>query len=83
MVCSNIAVNIGGPVHCFCSHITIYYPNADDFLIGTATEVIMLRSATNIFPTEIMMKGKFYFIGRILQLLEVWCDALGLERLLS
>lgn len=34
----------------------------------------MLRSATHVFPTEIMMKGKFYFIGRILQLLEVHRD---------
>lgn len=44
---------------------------ADDFLIGTAAEVFMLKSATNIFPTEMMMKGKLYSIGRIIQLLEV------------
>ncbi|XP_033936675.1 vitellogenin 3, phosvitinless isoform X2 [Pseudochaenichthys georgianus] len=53
----------------------------DDFLIGTATEVFMLKSATNIFPTEIMMKGKFYFIGRILQLLEMGIRADGLKHL--
>ncbi|XP_034085697.1 vitellogenin 3, phosvitinless isoform X3 [Gymnodraco acuticeps] len=53
----------------------------DDFLIGTATEVFMLKSATNIFPTEIMMKGKFYFIGRILQLLEMGIHADGLKDL--
>ncbi|KAK5930759.1 hypothetical protein CgunFtcFv8_026972 [Champsocephalus gunnari] len=53
----------------------------DDFLIGTATEVFMLKSATNIFPTEIMMKGKFFFIGRILQLLEIGIRADGLKHL--
>ncbi|XP_060934837.1 vitellogenin 3, phosvitinless [Limanda limanda] len=55
----------------------------DDFLIGTAAEVFMLRSATNIFPTEIMMKGKFFFIGRILQLLEVGIRADGIKDLFS
>nr|XP_019936246.1 PREDICTED: vitellogenin-like [Paralichthys olivaceus] len=53
----------------------------DDFLIGTAAEVFMLRSATNIFPTEIMMKGKFFFIGRILQLLEFGIRADGIRDL--
>ncbi|XP_071344089.1 vitellogenin 3, phosvitinless [Trachinotus anak] len=53
----------------------------DDFLIGTAAEVFMLRSATNIFPTEIMMKGKFYFIGRILQLLEIGIRPEGIKDL--
>lgn len=51
----------------------IFLHDTDDFLIGTAAEVFMLRSATNIFPTDIMMKGQFYFIGRIVQLLEVQC----------
>nr|XP_033476965.1 vitellogenin 3, phosvitinless [Epinephelus lanceolatus] len=55
----------------------------DDFLIGTAAEVFMLRSATNNFPTEIMLKGKFYFIGRILQLLEIGVRAEGLKELLD
>lgn len=31
----------------------------------------MLRSVANVFPTEVIMKSKFFFIGRILQLLEV------------
>lgn len=39
----------------------------------------MLRSATNVFPTEIMMKSKFFFIGRILQLLEVQSDTFALK----
>lgn len=39
----------------------------------------MLRSATNAFPTEILMKSKFFFIGRILQLLEVRDDTLALK----
>ncbi|KAM3620307.1 uncharacterized protein V6R79_021373 [Siganus canaliculatus] len=53
----------------------------DDFLIGTATEIFMLRSATSYFPTEIMMKGKFFFIGRILQLLELGFQAEGIKEL--
>uniref|UniRef100_A0A668AAY5 Vitellogenin 3, phosvitinless n=1 Tax=Myripristis murdjan TaxID=586833 RepID=A0A668AAY5_9TELE len=42
----------------------------DNFLMGTDAEVFMLKSTTKILPSEIMMKGRFYFIGRILQLLE-------------
>uniref|UniRef100_UPI0037E9A8CE vitellogenin 3, phosvitinless n=1 Tax=Semicossyphus pulcher TaxID=241346 RepID=UPI0037E9A8CE len=53
----------------------------DDFLIGTAAEILMLRSATNTFPTELIMKGKFFFIGRILQLLEFGIHAEGLREL--
>lgn len=30
----------------------------------------MLRNA-NVFPSEVIMKSKFFFIGRILELLEV------------
>ncbi|XP_053723141.1 vitellogenin 3, phosvitinless [Synchiropus splendidus] len=53
----------------------------DDFLIGTSTEVFMLRSATNIFPSEFLMKGKFYFIGRILQLIELGIRAETIKEL--
>lgn len=52
--------------------MTIYsFVVADDFLMGTAAEIFMLRSATNIFPTELITKGKFHSIGRILELIEV------------
>lgn len=44
---------------------------SDEFLMGTSSEFLMLQSQSNILPTEIMMKGKFFFIGRILQLLQV------------
>ncbi|KAG8003726.1 Vitellogenin [Nibea albiflora] len=54
---------------------------SDDFLIGTATEVFMLRSATNIFPTEMIMKGKYFFIGRILQILELGIRGEGIKEL--
>uniref|UniRef100_A0A8C3A2H3 Vitellogenin 3, phosvitinless n=1 Tax=Cyclopterus lumpus TaxID=8103 RepID=A0A8C3A2H3_CYCLU len=83
----NVAVKILAPRF---GRLSYHYSKAmrmdwfnDDFLIGTATEVFMLKSATNIFPTEIMMKGKFYFIGRILQLLELGIHAEGLVELLG
>ncbi|XP_070687869.1 vitellogenin 3, phosvitinless [Pempheris klunzingeri] len=83
----NVAVKILAPKF---GRLSYHYSKAmrmdwfnDDFLIGTASEVFMLRSATNIFPTEIMMKGKFYFIGRILQLLELGISAEGLKELFS
>lgn len=64
--------------------MTMYYSlYADDFLIGTAAEVFMLKSATNILPTEMMMKGTFYSIGKIIQLLEVQCDTLIFKCLLE
>uniref|UniRef100_A0AAQ4P1C5 Vitellogenin 3, phosvitinless n=1 Tax=Gasterosteus aculeatus aculeatus TaxID=481459 RepID=A0AAQ4P1C5_GASAC len=83
----NVAVKILGPRY---SRLSYHYSKAihmdwfnDDFLIGTATEVFMLRSATNIFPTEILMKGEFYFIGRILQLMELGIRADGLKELFA
>ncbi|XP_063747653.1 vitellogenin 3, phosvitinless isoform X1 [Eleginops maclovinus] len=81
----NVAVKILTPKF---GRLSYHYSKAmrmdwfnDEFLIGTATEVFMLKSATNIFPTEIMIKGKFYFIGRILQLLEFGIRADGLKDL--
>uniref|UniRef100_A0A3B4WJG0 Vitellogenin 3, phosvitinless n=1 Tax=Seriola lalandi dorsalis TaxID=1841481 RepID=A0A3B4WJG0_SERLL len=81
----NVAVKILAPKF---GRLCYHYSKAmrmdwfnDDFLIGTAAEVFMLRSATNIFPTEIMMKGKFYFIGRILQLLEFGIRPEGIKEL--
>ncbi|KAL6108038.1 uncharacterized protein ACO6RY_18668 [Pungitius sinensis] len=83
----NVAVKILGPRY---SRLSYHYSKAihmdwfnDDFLIGTATEVFMLRSATNVFPTEILMKGQFYFIGRILQLMELGIRADGLKELFA
>lgn len=64
--------------------MTMYYSSyADDFLIGKAAEVFILKSATNILPSEMMIKGKFYSIGRIIQLLEVQCDMLVFKCLLK
>nr|AVA30493.1 vitellogenin C [Scatophagus argus] len=81
----NVAVKILAPKF---GHLSYRYSKAmrmdwfnDDFLIGTATEFFMLRSATNVFPTEIMMKGKFFIIGRILQLLELGIRAEGIKDL--
>uniref|UniRef100_A0A4W6DUS7 Vitellogenin 3, phosvitinless n=1 Tax=Lates calcarifer TaxID=8187 RepID=A0A4W6DUS7_LATCA len=81
----NIAVKILAPKF---GRLSYHYSKAmrmdwfnDDFLIGTAAEVFMLRSATHVFPTEIMMKGKFYFIGRILQLLELGIRGEGIKEL--
>ncbi|XP_047443415.1 vitellogenin 3, phosvitinless [Mugil cephalus] len=81
----NVAVKILAPKF---GRVSYYYSQArrmdwfnDDFLIGTAAEVFMLRSANNIFPTEFMTKGKFYFIGRVLQLLEFGIRAEGLKDL--
>lgn len=46
---------------------------SDDFLMGTSAEIYMLQNAASVFPSEVIMKSKFFFIGRILQLLEVQC----------
>ncbi|KAF7662833.1 hypothetical protein LDENG_00225900, partial [Lucifuga dentata] len=69
-------------------HLSYHYSKSmrldwfnDNFLIGTAADVFMLRSAANIFPTEIMMKGEFHSIGKILQLLELGIRAEGIKQL--
>ncbi|CAJ1060716.1 vitellogenin 3%2C phosvitinless [Xyrichtys novacula] len=83
----NVAVKILTPKF---GRLSYFYSKAlridwfnDDFLIGTATEILMLKSATNSFPSEFMMKGKFFFIGRILQLLEVGFRAEGIKELFN
>lgn len=83
----NVAVKILAPKF---GRLSYFYSKAlrmdwfnDDFLIGTATELLMLKSATSTFPTEFMMKGKFFFIGRILQLLELGIRADGIKELFS
>ncbi|XP_060890985.1 vitellogenin 3, phosvitinless [Labrus mixtus] len=83
----NVAVKMLAPKF---GRLSFFYSKAlrmdwfnDDFLIGTAAEILMLRSATNTFPTEFMMKGKFFFIGRILQLLELGISTEGIKELFS
>ncbi|XP_077572922.1 vitellogenin 3, phosvitinless [Stigmatopora nigra] len=55
----------------------------DDLRLGMAGEFFMLRNATEMIPTEIMMKGKLYFIGRILQLMEVGVRADGIKDIIG
>ncbi|XP_034035052.1 vitellogenin 3, phosvitinless [Thalassophryne amazonica] len=43
----------------------------NDFLMGKAIEFFMLRNGKSAIPVEIMMKGKYNFIGRILELMEL------------
>ncbi|XP_041647323.1 vitellogenin 3, phosvitinless [Cheilinus undulatus] len=83
----NVAVKILAPKF---GRLSYYYSKglrmdwfSDDFLIGTATEILVLRSSGNMIPTEFMMKGKFFFIGRILQLLELGIRADGIKELFS
>ncbi|XP_065812413.1 vitellogenin 3, phosvitinless [Labrus bergylta] len=83
----NVAVKILAPKF---GRLSFFYSKAlrmdwfnDDFLIGTAAEILMLGSATNKFPTEFMMKGKLFFIGRILQLLELGINIEGIKELFS
>ncbi|CAL8309666.1 unnamed protein product [Lota lota] len=54
---------------------------SDDFLMGTAMEFLMIKDKSDIFPTEMTIKGKYYFIGRILQLLEVGIRPEGIKQL--
>uniref|UniRef100_A0A3B4AAV3 Vitellogenin domain-containing protein n=1 Tax=Periophthalmus magnuspinnatus TaxID=409849 RepID=A0A3B4AAV3_9GOBI len=53
----------------------------DDFLIGTAAEAFILKRASQIIPAEMMVKWNFYFIGRILQLVELGIRPEGLRNL--
>ncbi|XP_073681839.1 vitellogenin-like [Garra rufa] len=54
----------------------------DDFLFGTSTDIYMLQNET-LIPTQLMLKGKINFIGRILQFLELGVRADGLRELLA
>ncbi|XP_077390473.1 vitellogenin 3, phosvitinless isoform X2 [Festucalex cinctus] len=83
----NVAVKILAPKF---GRLTYRYSKAmrldwfnDDLLLGTSAEVFMLRNATEIIPTEIMMKGKLYFIGRILQLLEMGIRVDGIKDIIG
>ncbi|XP_056131908.1 vitellogenin 3, phosvitinless [Lampris incognitus] len=81
----NVAVKILAPKF---GRLSLHYSKElhldwfnDDFLIGSDLEAFMLRSATSMFPSEITMKGKFYFIGRVLQLVELGIRAEGIKEL--
>ncbi|XP_035630502.1 vitellogenin 3, phosvitinless [Oncorhynchus keta] len=81
----NVAVKILAPKF---GRVSYHYSKAmhldwfnDDFLIGTATEILMLKNAASYIPTEIMTKGKFHFIGKILQLVELGFRADGIKEL--
>ncbi|KAK0131503.1 Vitellogenin [Merluccius polli] len=54
---------------------------SDDLLMGTSMEFLMLQSQSNILPTEMMLKGKYFFIGRILQLLEFGIRPEGIKQM--
>ncbi|XP_036441837.1 vitellogenin 3, phosvitinless [Colossoma macropomum] len=55
----------------------------DELLTGTSSEFYLLRNGTSTMPTEIISKGKLYFIGRILQLTELGVRAEGLKELFT
>ncbi|KAM6922087.1 vitellogenin 3, phosvitinless [Xenentodon cancila] len=82
---SSVAVKILAPKY---ARLAYHYSKAirmdwfdDNFLMGTAAEIFMLRSAANTFPTEIMSKWNFHIIGRIVQLLELGMHAEGIKEL--
>ncbi|XP_061831451.1 vitellogenin 3, phosvitinless [Nerophis lumbriciformis] len=83
----NIAVKILAPKfgrlsYHFSKAMRIDWFN-DDFLFGSAAEGFMLKNAKEIVPSEVMMKGKMYFIGRIVQLLELGFRADGLKEIIG
>ncbi|XP_076880480.1 vitellogenin 3, phosvitinless isoform X2 [Brachyhypopomus gauderio] len=53
----------------------------DDLLTGASGEFFILRNGTDAIPTSIISKGRLYFIGRILQLVELGVHAEGLHDL--
>ncbi|XP_024134082.1 vitellogenin 3, phosvitinless [Oryzias melastigma] len=82
---ANIAVKILAPKF---GRLSYYYSKAkhmdwfdDNFLIGTATEMYMIRNAAYMFPSEVMMKGKLHVIGRIVELLELGMRLEGIKEL--
>uniref|UniRef100_A0A673HB26 Vitellogenin-like n=1 Tax=Sinocyclocheilus rhinocerous TaxID=307959 RepID=A0A673HB26_9TELE len=54
----------------------------DDFLFGTSADIYMLKNES-LIPTKLMLKGKFHFIGRILQFLELGVHADGIKELFA
>ncbi|XP_012677088.2 vitellogenin 3, phosvitinless [Clupea harengus] len=83
----NIAVKILGPKLGRFSFLNSKFLHLDwfseDLLMGTSTEAYMIKNPKDIIPTAIMAKGKFHFIGRILQLLELGVRAEQIKELIS
>uniref|UniRef100_A0A8C7Z8D7 Vitellogenin 3, phosvitinless n=1 Tax=Oryzias sinensis TaxID=183150 RepID=A0A8C7Z8D7_9TELE len=82
---ANVAVKILAPKF---GRLSYYYSKAkhmdwfdDDFLIGTATEMYMIRNAAYMLPAEVMMSGKLHVIGRIVKLLELGMRLEGVKEL--
>ncbi|XP_051532311.1 vitellogenin-like [Myxocyprinus asiaticus] len=55
----------------------------DDLLFGTSTDVYILQNGASPIPTQIMLKGKYHFIGRILQFLEFGVHTEGIKEFLA
>ncbi|XP_041912175.1 vitellogenin 3, phosvitinless [Alosa sapidissima] len=83
----NIAVKILEPKLGRFSFYNSKYLHLDwfsgDLLMGTSTEGYIIKNSRDKIPTALMIKGKFHFIGRILQLLEFGVRAEGLRELFS
>lgn len=47
------------------------FSSLDDLLMGSSKVLYLLKNGTSAFPTEIILNGKLYFIGRVFQLLDV------------
>lgn len=61
-----------GVTECLDRTCYLLFPTVGDLLLGTSTEGYMVKNSNDAIPTALMIKGKFHFIGRILQLLEVY-----------
>nr|XP_055040397.1 vitellogenin 3, phosvitinless [Misgurnus anguillicaudatus] len=55
----------------------------NDFLFGNSNDLYILQNGSSLLPTELMLKGKVHFIGRILQWLEFGVRAEGIKELLT
>uniref|UniRef100_A0A3B3QI33 Vitellogenin 3, phosvitinless n=1 Tax=Paramormyrops kingsleyae TaxID=1676925 RepID=A0A3B3QI33_9TELE len=74
-IACNVAIKILKPK---LGHLSYHYSKAlhfdwfnDDFLIGKSSDIYIFKNVNSYFPSTLISKWKAYFIGRILETIEV------------
>uniref|UniRef100_A0A3B3QFP2 Vitellogenin 3, phosvitinless n=1 Tax=Paramormyrops kingsleyae TaxID=1676925 RepID=A0A3B3QFP2_9TELE len=84
-IACNVAIKILKPK---LGHLSYHYSKAlhfdwfnDDFLIGKSSDIYIFKNVNSYFPSTLISKWKAYFIGRILETIEVTAILVLMEAL--
>ncbi|CAL9696109.1 unnamed protein product [Knipowitschia caucasica] len=86
-IAASVAVKILAPRYVHLNYLQSRGSRLDafsnNFLMGTAAEVFLLKKASQFIPTEMMVKWNFHYIGMVVQLLEFNIRPEGIRHLFA